>query len=107
VFLKVGLTILCSGLIGIERELTSKPAGMRTNMLISIGSCLMMILSIEVAAAAKIGDPGRIAAQVVTGIGFLGAGTIIQSRGIPSSVSSPRPRSVSDNVASGAGAGIA
>ncbi len=73
--------LFIGGLIGIEREIKGKPAGMRTNMLMCMGSCLLMILSIEVArSAGRSGDPGRIAAQVVTGIGFLGAGTILRSR---------------------------
>ena len=81
---KALLAIACGGLIGVEREIKSKPAGFRTNILICLGSMLFMWLSLRVAAMAepgRFGDPGRIAAQVVTGIGFLGAGTIIQSRG--------------------------
>jgi putative Mg2+ transporter-C (MgtC) family protein len=75
------IALLIGGAIGLEREFKGKPAGMRTNMLICIGSCLIMIISIEVArTAVRVGDPGRIAAQVVTGIGFLGAGTIMRSR---------------------------
>lgn len=70
------------GLIGLERELSHKPAGLRTNMLICSGSALFMIVSQLVAASgAQSGDPGRIAAQVVAGIGFLGAGVIVHSRG--------------------------
>ncbi|NIM20642.1 MAG: methyltransferase [Candidatus Latescibacteria bacterium] len=73
--------LVIGGLIGVERETKGKPAGMRTNMLMCLGSCLLMILSTEVArAGGSTADPGRIAAQVVTGIGFLGAGTIIRSR---------------------------
>jgi len=79
--MRLVVALLIGGAIGLEREFKGKPAGMRTNMLICVGSCLIMILSIEVArTAARIADPGRIAAQVVTGIGFLGAGTIIRSR---------------------------
>ena len=81
---KAFLAIACGGLIGVEREIRNKPAGFRTNILICLGSMLFMWLSREVAdslAPGRTGDPGRIAAQVVTGIGFLGAGTIIQSRG--------------------------
>ncbi len=75
------VALLIGGAIGLEREFKGKPAGMRTNMLICIGSCLVMIVSIEIArSAARVADPGRIAAQVVTGIGFLGAGTIMRSR---------------------------
>ncbi|HEU4402124.1 MAG TPA: MgtC/SapB family protein [Candidatus Polarisedimenticolia bacterium] len=81
---KALLAIACGGLIGVEREMKKKPAGFRTNILICLGSMLFMWLSEQVAAGVAAGrpaDPGRIAAQVVTGIGFLGAGTIIQSRG--------------------------
>ena len=81
---KALLAIACGGLIGVEREIKSKPAGFRTNILICLGSMLFMWLSTQVAMVVAIGrpaDPGRIAAQVVAGIGFLGAGTIIQSRG--------------------------
>lgn len=73
--------LFIGGLIGIEREFKGKPAGMRTNMLMCMGSCLLMILSVEIfREGAGMGDPSRIASQVVTGIGFLGAGMIIQSR---------------------------
>lgn len=81
---KALLAITCGGLIGIERELKEKPAGFRTNILICLGSMLFMWLSSHVALAVagdRPADPGRIAAQIVTGIGFLGAGTIIQARG--------------------------
>ncbi len=64
--------------VGIEREYKGKAAGVKTNMLICVGSCLAMIVSIELGG--KNWDPARIAAQVVSGIGFLGAGTIIQSK---------------------------
>ena len=78
--LRLLFALLVGGLIGIEREIKDKPAGMRTNMLMCTGSCLLMILSIEVARyGGPPSDPGRIAAQVVTGVGFLGAGTIIRS----------------------------
>src|SRR5438876_6713820 len=81
---KALLAIACGGLIGVEREMKNKPAGFRTNILICLGSMLFMWLSTQVAmviATGRPADPGRIAAQVVTGIGFLGAGSIIQSRG--------------------------
>ncbi|MGH9797612.1 MAG: MgtC/SapB family protein [Candidatus Polarisedimenticolia bacterium] len=81
--LKALLAIACGGLIGAERELKKKPAGFRTNILICLGSMLFMWLSSHVALSVtdRPADPGRIAAQIVTGIGFLGAGTIIQARG--------------------------
>jgi putative Mg2+ transporter-C (MgtC) family protein len=80
---KAVLAIFCGGLIGVEREIKQKPAGFRTNILICLGSSLVMWLSIHVVAEYAPGraDPGRIAAQVVTGIGFLCAGTILHSRG--------------------------
>ena len=81
---KLALSVLLGGAIGLERELSGKPAGLRTNILICLGSALLMDLSINVGAMVggpRIGDPGRIAAQIVSGIGFLGAGTILQARG--------------------------
>jgi putative Mg2+ transporter-C (MgtC) family protein len=81
--LRGGFAILCGSLIGIERERRGKAAGFRTNTLICIGSTLYMLVSDFVIQQLGISgvDPTRIAAQVVTGIGFLGAGTIIQARG--------------------------
>jgi uncharacterized membrane protein YhiD involved in acid resistance len=77
---KLLVAIIAGGAVGIERELRGKPAGLRTNILICLGSALLMDLSVRIAADYN-GDPGRIAAQVVTGIGFLGAGTILHTRG--------------------------
>ncbi len=82
--MRLGLAVLAGGAIGLERQIAGKPAGLRTNILICLGSALLMDLSIHVGDAVggvRIGDPGRIAAQVVTGIGFIGAGTIMQARG--------------------------
>ena len=81
--LRGGFAIICGGIIGIERERRGKPAGFRTNTLICVGSTLYMLVSDFVIQQLGIAgvDPTRIAAQVVTGIGFLGAGTIIQARG--------------------------
>jgi putative Mg2+ transporter-C (MgtC) family protein len=77
-FLRLALAAVLGGAIGLEREYHHKPAGLRTNMLIALGSALFSILSVELGAGA--GSPDRIAAQVVTGIGFLGAGAILRSR---------------------------
>ena len=82
IVIRLLLAFLMGSLIGLERELNSRPAGFRTNILVSVGSALMMIVSIKLFlsfpdSAGQI-DPGRIAAQVVSGIGFLGAGTIIR-----------------------------
>ena len=77
VFLRLALAAGLGGAIGLEREFRRKPAGLRTNMLIALGSALFSILSVELGTAA--GSPDRVAAQVVTGIGFLGAGAILRS----------------------------
>lgn len=70
-------------LIGLERELAGKDPSLRTFMLISLGSCLFSIASIHAAVGVQNADPGRIGAQIVSGIGFLGAGAIFRSpRGI-------------------------
>jgi putative Mg2+ transporter-C (MgtC) family protein len=81
--LKLLLAVALGGLIGIERESSQKPAGFRTNILICTGAAMMMILSglIFQKNEENLGDLTRIAAGVITGIGFIGAGTIIQARG--------------------------
>lgn len=69
------------GVLGLQREIEGKPAGMRTNMLMCLGACLLMILSVEISRVRDLPvDPTRIAAQVMTGIGFLGAGAILKAR---------------------------
>lgn len=82
---KLFVALLCGGLIGLERELKSKAAGIKTNMLICVGATLYTAISLvmansEVDVGIK-GDPARIAAQIVSGIGFLGGGAILQSKG--------------------------
>src|SRR5215468_3915952 len=78
---KLLLAMLCGGTIGFERELSHKAAGLRTNVLICMGATLYMIVSRHISGGAAYTDPARLAAQVVAGIGFLGAGVILQSRG--------------------------
>ena len=73
---RVLIAALLGAALGLEREWRGKEAGLRTNTLIAIGAALFGALSITLG-----GDPARIAAQVVTGIGFIGAGCIIQERG--------------------------
>jgi putative Mg2+ transporter-C (MgtC) family protein len=83
VLLKLILAIALGGLIGLEREASQKPAGFRTNILVCIGATMMMSLAVLLVEG-KGGNPDtlvRMAAGVITGIGFLGAGTIFQSRG--------------------------
>jgi putative Mg2+ transporter-C (MgtC) family protein len=72
---KLGLAVILGGLIGIERELTRRPAGVRTHMLVCLGCTLFT----EVSQAFLSPSPDRVAAQVVTGVGFLGAGTILRT----------------------------
>jgi len=66
------------GLIGLERERSNQPAGLRTHIILCLGSALIMEISMRVAEGSPTSDPGRIAAQVVSGIGFLGAGAILR-----------------------------
>ena len=72
--------VLLGALIGLERELSRKPLGLRTNVLICLGASIFTIVSIQMGLALG-GSPERIAAQIVGGIGFLGAGAIIRDRG--------------------------
>jgi len=65
------LAVVLGAIVGIERELAHRPAGLRTHMLVSLGSCLFTIVSIGFST-----DPARIAAGIIAGIGFIGAGTI-------------------------------
>ncbi len=83
VLLRLLLAVLLSGLVGLEREAKGRAAGFRTHILVCVGSCLMMLTGIFMSdhyRGTMEVDPTRIAAQVVSGIGFLGAGTIIQFR---------------------------
>lgn len=78
--LRVFTSILIGGLIGLDRGMKNRPAGMRTYMLVSLGSCLVMITNQFIYQTFGTGDPVRMGAQVVSGIGFLGAGTIVVTR---------------------------
>ena len=76
---RCGVAALCGAMIGLERELKQKPAGFRTNILICTGAAMYMAVGLLLMPSGTPNiDPTRIAAQVVTGIGFLGAGCIIQ-----------------------------
>lgn len=77
VILEILLAAFLSTIIGWDREARRQPAGLRTHILVAVGSCLFTGLSVH----AFTGDTARVAAQIVTGIGFLGAGTIIQKGG--------------------------
>ncbi|GHU05848.1 methyltransferase [Spirochaetia bacterium] len=79
--LRLGLSFLAGAVVGFERSSRRQVAGFRTHILIAMGACLLMLLSIwlpQEFTDMKNGDPGRIAAQIVSGIGFLGAGAIIR-----------------------------
>lgn len=76
--LRLGVCTLLSAVIGLEREWRGRPAGLRTHILVGNGACLLAMISSIVGTEGGGGDPGRIAAAVVTGIGFLGAGAIIR-----------------------------
>jgi putative Mg2+ transporter-C (MgtC) family protein len=77
--LQLVLSVVAGGAIGLERELKGKPAGLRTNILICLGATLFTVLSVHVAGPQ--GDPGRVTAQILAGVGFIGAGTILHMRG--------------------------
>src|ERR1043166_3800436 len=79
--IKLLVSVVCGGAIGFERELSHKPAGLRTNVLICVGATLFMIVSRHIGGGAAYTDPARLVAQVVTAIGFIGAGVILQARG--------------------------
>ena len=80
IVLRVVIAVLCGGAIGLERGLKNRPAGMRTYMLVCVGSCLIMLTNQYLFQVTQTGDPMRLGAQVVSGIGFLGAGTIVVTR---------------------------
>ena len=80
VALRIVMAVILGGIIGMEREIKHRPAGLRTYMLVCMGSCLVMLTNQYVCQVYGTGDPVRLGAQVVSGIGFLGAGTIIVTR---------------------------
>jgi len=83
IIIRLVLSLVLSGLIGLERQIHRRTAGLRTHILVSLGSCLIMLTSLYIFAIYKNEvplDPARIAAGVITGIGFLGAGAIIRDR---------------------------
>lgn len=87
IIFRIFLSILLGGLLGIERERKNSPAGFRTNILVCLGATMVMMTNQYICMIYNTGDPSRMGAQVISGIGFLGAGTIIvtgknQIRGI-------------------------
>ena len=80
VILRIIVSFVLGGMLGMERGLKQRPAGLRTYMLVCVGACLIMLTNEYVVQVYGSGDPVRMGAQVVSGIGFLGAGTIIVTR---------------------------
>ena len=82
ILLRIIFAIILGSVIGLERELTNKSAGLRTQIMVCLGACIFTILSIYGFSTAvtlyPLGDPSRVAAQIITGIGFIGAGTIMR-----------------------------
>ncbi len=84
IFIRLLSALVLGGLIGLERQIHRRTAGLRTHILVSLGSCLIMLTSLyvfDIYKSQTLLDPARIAAGVITGIGFLGAGAIIRDRG--------------------------
>ena len=80
VILRIVVSVIIGGLIGMEREMKSRPAGLRTYMVVCLGACLIMLTNQYIFQTFGTGDPVRMGAQVISGIGFLGAGTIMVTR---------------------------
>lgn len=83
ILIRLLVALILGGLVGLERGAQGRAAGFRTHILVCMGSALIMMTSMhifEIYKARAVADPGRIAAQVVSGIGFLGAGTILRFR---------------------------
>lgn len=80
VAVRILAALAIGGIIGLERGLKNRPAGLRTYMLVCVGSCLIMLTNQYIYQMTGAGDPMRLGAQVVSGIGFLGAGTIVVTR---------------------------
>lgn len=80
VALRIVAAVLVGGLLGLERGMKNRPAGLRTYMLVCVGACLIMLTNQYIYQVYGTGDPVRMGAQVVSGIGFLGAGTIVVTR---------------------------
>ena len=80
VILRIVAAVVFGGILGMERGLKNRPAGLRTYMLVCVGACLIMLTNQYLFQVSAAGDPMRLGAQVVSGIGFLGAGTIIVTK---------------------------
>src|SRR5271170_4791420 len=99
------LAAILGGVIGLERELRHRPAGLRTNMFICFGAALFTILS-DALAVAHLGDHTRISAQIIPGIGFIGAGSILHTRGLTTGLTTAATLFVVASVGMAAGGGL-
>lgn len=102
---RLTLAALLGGIIGLERELKRKPAGLRTNMFICFGSAMFTILSTELASDWG-GDHTRIAAQIIPGIGFIGAGSILHAKGNVSGLTTAATLFVVASIGMACGGGL-
>jgi len=98
------LAAILGGLIGLEREFKHRPAGLRTNMFICFGAAMFTLLSERLAGVPS--DAARIAAQIIPGIGFIGAGSIIHTRGMTSGITTAATIFVVASVGMAAGGGL-
>jgi putative Mg2+ transporter-C (MgtC) family protein len=105
IILRLILAAILGGMIGLEREMKRKPAGLRTNMFICFGSAMFTILSVELASN-FVGDHTRIAAQIIPGIGFIGAGSILHARGSVTGLTTAATLFVVASVGMAAGGGF-
>lgn len=101
--LRLLLAFALGAVLGFERERVDKPAGLRTHILVSLGSCLFTILSLTAFPGS---DPARVAAYIVAGIGFIGAGTILQTRERIVGITTAASLWVAASIGMAAGAGF-
>lgn len=80
IVIRLGIAFLLGAIIGLERDLTNKTIGIKTHVMVSLGSALTMLFGIYMSEGSKLIDPTRISAQVVSGIGFLGALCVLKDR---------------------------
>jgi putative Mg2+ transporter-C (MgtC) family protein len=99
------LAAVLGGIIGLERELRHRPAGLRTNMFICFGAALFTILS-DALAVEHLGDHTRISAQIIPGIGFIGAGSILHTRGLTTGLTTASTLFVVASVGMATGGGL-
>jgi putative Mg2+ transporter-C (MgtC) family protein len=100
---RLTLAAVLGGVIGLERELKRRPAGLRTNMFICFGAAMFTVLSTDLAAA---GDQARIAAQIIPGIGFIGAGSILHAKGSVSGLTTAATLFVVASIGMATGGGL-